>query len=172
MIKVERILNNLLNDRFPLSDLESIKLNNRDNVNNYFSGVLSQYNHFLTEEDASDKIISYFDINLKDKEMFNKYKKIESKIILFFNKIFNEYDVFYFNIENKLDFYTFESIEEFEGNCIKSIKEEKFLQILIPELDSIILGSFDFNFIVFTKVKENLKTMEIIAKKVKLYFIV
>ena len=113
-----------------------------------FKIQLSCHDHFLTEEEAEEQILSYaIPLTPENKK---KYFSEEAKFINFYKKIYSQYSTFFCFYDEPETYYEIESQDELKNICIKSLREQKFIDLYVKDIDLIISGSYDLEVILYT----------------------
>jgi hypothetical protein len=99
-----------------------------------FHGAISNYDHWLTEEEAEEKIYLY-DTNSQDKQQ--KYLIEEEKFIHFFENLASTCDhIFCFDSVNLNKIYVFKDSQTlFFEEIKKGLREQKTQRIIITNMD-------------------------------------
>ncbi|MCP3658951.1 MAG: hypothetical protein GY830_00970 [Bacteroidetes bacterium] len=151
---------------FILEDVIENKINN----NEFKKYCITIYDHWLNEFEAQEFILSYCEILDGDYKL-DEYIEYENKYFSFFNRIFQSSEIFTFDYDYDLTK---------EVNLIKSkkklgeilqdcLREKRFYNFVIPELEVIILGNYDLSLPVFMKAL-NVRIQEMI-KEAGLYLL-
>ena len=116
----------------------------------YKNFTISPFDHWLSKEEAKDNIVFFSKkMTRAQKEKYNLY---ESRYINTFKSLFQKHEIFAF-VEGKYseELYSCDDINKFQEFCLKSIREEELLKLLIPNLGIIIEGGYDLSNHVFYK---------------------
>lgn len=134
---------------------------------------LSPYDHWLTEEEAEDKIISYvyFKDYLKNNDVNKKktYRNYEKNYINFYNRILSEYEVFlYKSDQNEISYMNKLHRKSIKKILLNNIRERKLMNIIVPKLGILISGGFDLNQIIYYIDDSKIKELQDIAQEYNL----
>ena len=131
-------------------DIEEIA---EDAAYEYFS--LGIYDHWLSEDEARDEILSYSMTQDGDKKL-SEYLTKEQEFIDFLIICFKNHRVLCFDCDQH---YIFENEQEFEQLVRKMLREESRPIIHIVDLDIVIYGGFDLNCEVFSKNHKSIESI-------------
>ncbi len=169
MISVTEEKKKELLKNYSFEKLINIIENDSEFLKEYKFLTISIYDHFLDEKEADENLMSYVCIDSKDVDKLKKFYEIEKKYLNFFLEIYSKNEIIYFDIEKKDIFFNFKDIIEFKKICIENIREKKLFNLSIPSKESLLIGSFDLNTIVYYK--KNIKWIEVFLKKNGLFLI-
>jgi hypothetical protein len=140
---------------------------------------ISPHSHYLSSEEVHTEMMNYsaFEHYYSQKEK-KKYLKREKNILHFFQDLFVEYkeQLYLFDVtdEETIYFQQMQFSKDFLKECVKSIREEKFLYLCLPELNLVLTGAYDQeNFLFYNgNESQNLARIEEIANKNRLYLLI
>ncbi len=112
-----------------------------DSREKFICRQLDIFDHWLTEEEARDRVMSY-PVLLEKKQDLSEFLSKEQLFLKFLTILFEAYNIL---LCKNGEHFVFENVNEFRKICIKSIREEELAVFHIPELDLTIYGNFDMN---------------------------
>ncbi len=139
---------------------------------------ISPHSHYLSLEEVHTEMMTYSAFKDYSEKEKKKYLKREKNILHFFRDLFVEYgkQLYFFDItdEETIYFQQMQFSKDFLKECVKSIREEKFLYLCLPELNLILTGTWDQENFLFYNGDEskNLARIEEIANKNRLYLLI
>jgi len=145
---------------------------------NLISGCISAFDHWLNEEEAEENIILYSNIldakaslQLKDQiRQALKYYSFEAKFLCFYQALYLKYNVYKYNSEEER-FKPFSSMKKFLREVQASIREEKFIEVYIKDLECLILGNYDMTLPFFCANEEGKAKLQSLAKMCGLFIL-
>ena len=125
---------------------ESLKLtcdyeNFLDQKDKFICRQLDIFDHCLTEEESSRKILSYPVLKSKKIDL-SQYLAKEQFLLSFLIELYNKYKVIFCADEKH---FIYDSLVEYKKSCISFLREKKFVTLHIPELHLTIYGNYDLN---------------------------
>lgn len=153
------------------------KLENSESVD--FNKIcISIFDHWLSEEEASQQINSFpvfiqkiarIDFNTENiLGLCKEYYQNEAKFISWYTILYKNLNIICYD-KTKNSFYNFNSFEDYIDSCQRSIREQKFLNLFLPDYECIIEGNFDFTCPVSFKDQNRLYKILDYAKAAGLY---
>jgi hypothetical protein len=106
---------------------------------------ISVFDHWLSESEAEQEIMFYSQDLIKNEKQFNIYKKYENRFYNYFNELYDCTKIFtmFYNIRSYYKIMQFDSKEEFILYVLRSIREEFFIRLIIPEYQILIDTNYD-----------------------------
>lgn len=160
----------VLQDKFPLVLRED--LDDAEDLGT-FSAVktLSIFDHWLSEEEASNEIMAYISINEENK---NTYIERENRLLRFFEQLLRSISSYFFIEDEEGDsgkYYSFSSDEGLVDMVIKGIREEVRFNILLPEIGVMICTGYDMTFDLYFLNSEHYDAIFELAKSNDLFLL-
>lgn len=140
--------------------------NDLNNQKIYSTRLISPFDHRLSNDEAEKKVLFYkHAIDEPDNVETNIYHRNADKLFKFYIDLFNSTKVIGVKY-HKDQMFEFEDKDDYIHKVLLSIREEKFLKIVMPELNSVILGNFDLLHLLFT-IKNNIEGLDSIKLLLK-----
>ena len=142
----------------------------------YKRGLISLFDHILTDVEASQEILFYQQAikSGEDSRLFHKYLNYEQRYLALYESLYKRYRLFHFGFPDNFDvanspetseamaFFAYESITEFLETCTASLRERpkmvdgeyqgiEFLSLAMPEIEVLLLGNYDLTAIAYFK---------------------
>lgn len=152
------------------------------NPKDYKPYFVSVFDHWLTDEEYTDAVISFNDIIANKKQMsyekiklnIEKYYFSEAKFITFYSYLYINHKLIFYDKDEK-KFFRFKSIENYLTKCQGSTRgiksDEVFFDVYLPELKCIISGNWDLTHILYCKDSKQSKTILDYARKADLHIL-
>lgn len=128
---------------------------------------VSVFDHWLTEEEYINTVTNYSE-KFTDKNVAKQYTNYEKLFLNFYSYLYNNtalYGRLYCN-RSRGCFITFDTEQEYLSYVLLSIREQLFLEIVLPEYKVVIDGNYDLTHILLTK-KDYPEGLEVISKIIK-----
>lgn len=141
---------------------------------------LSIFDHWLDEEEASQKIMPYtVVVNLLEQgncsvnetiSLVDSYYQKENKLIALYILLYKNFKIVFFD-KKKRSFVSFKDLRSFISLCRKSIREEALLDIYMLEAQCALIGNFDFTLPLYYKDSSKIKDIVSLAQNCGLYIL-
>lgn len=118
----------------------------------YKKACFSIFDHRLSEDEyCAQSVIGYAD-SFKGIEELQKYTVYEKSFLDFYLALYNNTTVYgYFSPEyGPSAIVVFDSIEEYKSHVLLSVREQLFLNLLLPEYSAVIMGNYDLTHLLYT----------------------
>ncbi|MCC8418248.1 MAG: hypothetical protein LN590_01230 [Rickettsia endosymbiont of Glossina mortisans submortisans] len=128
---------------------------------------ISVFDHWLNDEEYLNAIMNYSE-KFRDINVEKQYTNYEQLFLNFYSYLYNNtivYGRLYCN-RSRGGFVTFDTEQEYLSHVLLSIREQLFLEIVLPEYRVVIDGNYDLTHILLTK-KDYLEGLEAISKIAK-----
>lgn len=140
----------------------------------YRNFFVSCFDHWLTEQEIENMIISYNNINIDQTNLSNNYFLLEKRLLNFYKNIYKSYDIYFIFCDNDINhLMKFSSIEEYYEFALYGIREKLCIKILILDLRTFIISGNDLThkFYIHSDSIGHLKTLETIVTENDLFIL-
>ncbi len=118
---------------------------------------ISIFEKILSQEEFGERFLS-FPVEIRSVERLQEYYREEAKFLSLYQDLFDSFPIYstahdpeyssesdnpYDTSMEPLRWKIFESTEEFLDICTDSLREKRFMHLFIPDLELMILGSYD-----------------------------
>lgn len=133
----------------------------------YIIKCISVFDHWLNDEEYLNTVMNYSE-NFKDKDIAKQYTNYEQLFLNFYSYLYNNTIVYGRLYCNRFSggFITFDTEQEYLSHILLSIREQLFLEIVLPEYKVVIDGNYDLTHILLTK-KDYPEGLEKVSKIIK-----
>lgn len=113
----------------------------------YAVSNISQFNHFLTNQEATEQVVFYND-RLNDE----KYQALEHRFLKAFSKLFELYELWDYQYidSDHSEVWVIKDKDVFLKKIIKGLREIENYSFLIPKLSLIVFTDFDLEIAIYS----------------------
>jgi hypothetical protein len=132
-----------------MNDLDAETLNNSEH---YVMHCFSVFDHWLSEDEYCEKSVICYSDTYNDADKLQQYNVFEKTFLNFYLDLYNKTTVYglFSPAYGPSAIVVFDSIEEYKSHILLSIREQLFLQIVMPEYCAVIKGNFDLTHLLYT----------------------
>ncbi len=170
MKKVSKYEIDSLKQKFPAIQHEQLREAVSSAVYNH-TCTLSIFDHWLTEEEADNEVITFFDITPNNK---NRYDLQEQKLVNFYREVVkHEKPYIFIEDENEEigEYFTPSTEKEYETSVIAGIREKQNCRLLLLNQGVIINSAFDMTADIYFIDLRTKSALEYIAQKNGLFLL-